>query len=97
MKTKQVLIIITLIAGFLTCVIGFATQMETAQFVKTWVIVLVSFYILGCIAKLLLDKNFKEEEMEEATEEAAEGEEAEHAEDAENPDNSENSAEENEK
>ena len=45
----------------------------------------------------LLDKNFKEEEMEEATEEAAEGEEAEHAEDAENPDNSENSAEENEK
>ena len=77
MKTKQVPIIITLIAGFLTCVIGFATQMETAQFVKTWVIVLVSFYILGCIAKLLLDKNFKEEDIEEATDEAAEGQEGE--------------------
>ncbi|EOS21796.1 hypothetical protein C806_03937 [Lachnospiraceae bacterium 3-1] len=97
MKTKQVPIIITLIAGFTICVIGFITQMETAQFVKTWVIVLISFYILGCIAKLLLDKNFKEEEMEEATEEAAEGEEPESAEGTENPENSENSAEENEK
>lgn len=77
MKTKQVPIIITLIAGLTICIIGFVTRMETAQFVKTWVIVLISFYILGCIAKLLLDKNFKEEEIEEATDEAAEGEEAE--------------------
>lgn len=45
--------------------------METAQFVWTLVIILVSFYILGCIAKLVLDKNFKEE-SEEATEEAGE-------------------------
>lgn len=100
MKTKQVPIIITLIAGLTICVIGFITQMETVQFVKTWIIVLISFYILGCIAKLLLDKNFKEEEMEEATEEAAEGEETESAEGAEGTENledSENSAEENEK
>ena len=61
MKTKQVPIIITLIAGLAICIIGFLTRMETKQFVKTWVIVLIIFYILGCVAKLLLDKNFKEE------------------------------------
>ena len=66
MKTKQVPITITLIAGFVTCVIGFATHMETAQFVKVWV----------SVAKLALDKMFKEE-TEEATDEAEEGEDAE--------------------
>ena len=68
MKTKQVPIIITLIAGLTICIIGFLTRMETGQFVKTWATVLISFYILGCIAKLLLDKNFKEEDIEEAAE-----------------------------
>lgn len=75
MKTKQVPVIITLIAGLITCVIGIVMQMETNQFMKTLVIVLISFYILGCIAKLVLDKYFKEE-TEEATEEAVEDEEA---------------------
>ncbi|MCI8483591.1 MAG: hypothetical protein HFH41_04540 [Lachnospiraceae bacterium] len=94
MKTKQVPIIITLIAGFTTCVIGFMTQMETKQFVKIWIIVLVSFYILGQIAKLVLDKNFKEE-AEEATEEAAEGEETEDSEElSEESEESEHPAEE---
>ena len=77
MKTKQVPSIITLIAGLTICIIGFLTRMETGQFVKTWATVLISFYILGCIAKLLLDKNFKEEDIEEATDEAAEGQEGE--------------------
>ena len=76
MKTKQVPIIITLAAGLITCIIGVVMHMETGQFVKTWGIVLISFYILGCVAKLVLDHNFKEE-TEEATEEAAEGTEAE--------------------
>ena len=71
MKTKQVPVMITLVAGLITCLIGFVMQMETARFVKALVIVLISFYILGCIAKVILDKNFKEE-TEEATEEAVE-------------------------
>ena len=71
MKTKQVPVMITLVAGLITCLIGFVMQMETARFVKALVIVLISFYILGCIAKVLLDKNFKEE-TEEATDEAVE-------------------------
>ena len=57
MKTKQVPVMITLVAGLITCLIGFVMQMETARFVKALVIVLISFYILGCIAKVLLDRN----------------------------------------
>ena len=71
MKTKQVPVIITLVAGLVTCLIGFMMQMDANQFIKTLVIVLLSFYILGCIAKLILDKNFTEE-TEEATDEAVE-------------------------
>lgn len=72
MNTKQVPVIITLVAGFVTCILGFTMHMSSARFVRTLVIVLVSFYLLGCIAKLVLDKNFKEEPEEEATEEAGE-------------------------
>ena len=72
MKTKQVPVIIMLVAGLVSCILGFTMHMESAKFVQTLVIVLVSFYILGCIAKLVLDKNFKEEPEEEATEEAGE-------------------------
>ena len=82
MKTKQVPVIITLIAGFITCIIGFVMRMETGQFVKVWGIVLISFYILGCVAKLVLDHNFKEE-TEEATEEAVEDADTEETEEAE--------------
>ncbi len=78
MKTKQVPITITLIAGFVTCVIGFLTHMEMARFVRVWVTVLIVFYILGCFAKLALDRVFKEE-----AEEAADEGEEEQAEDAE--------------
>lgn len=95
MKTKQVPIIITLIAGLVTCIIGFMEQMEMGQFVKIWIIVLVSFYILGCIAKLVLDRNFREE-AEEATEEAAEDGESENPEETEDSDTQEDSAEEEE-
>ena len=64
MKTKQVPVIITLVAGLITCILGFTMHMEAARFVRT--------LVLGCIAKLVLDKNFKEEPEEEATEEAGE-------------------------
>ncbi len=34
--------------------------METDVFIKTLLAVLIIFYLLGCIVKLVLDKNFKE-------------------------------------
>ena len=82
MKTKQVPILITLIAGLTTCILGIVMPMETNQFMTTLVIVLISFYVLGCIAKLVLDKNFKEE-TEEATDEAVEETDSEEAEEME--------------
>lgn len=73
MKTKQIPAVIMLTAGVVTSITGILIHMETMQFLKTLLVVLISFYVLGCIAKLVLDKNFKEE-TEEATEEAADEE-----------------------
>lgn len=42
-------------------------------FIKTLLAVLIIFYVLGCIVKLVLDKNFKEmDEPEENQEESGE-------------------------
>ena len=42
-------------------------------FIKTLLAVLITFYLLGCIVKLVLDKNFKEmDEPEENQEESGE-------------------------
>ena len=47
--------------------------METDVFIKTLLAVLIIFYLLGCIVKLVLDKNFKEmDEPEENQEESGE-------------------------
>ena len=47
--------------------------METDVFIKTLLAVLIIFYLLGCIVKLVLDKNFKEmDEPEENKEESGE-------------------------
>lgn len=75
MKTKQIPAIIMLIAGLVTSIAAVINHMETVQFLKILVVVLVVFYIIGCVGKVILDRNFKEEVEEEATEEAAEEEE----------------------
>lgn len=60
MKTKTIPAIVMLAAGLITCIAGIATHMETARFVKILLVVLVVFYVLGGIAKLIIDSNFKE-------------------------------------
>ena len=67
--------------------ISIVQHMEFGKFLKTLLLVLICFYILGCVAKVILDKNFApmqedEEETAEEDEQAAEGEEK--AEDMEN-------------
>ena len=50
--------------------------MEVAEFMKMLFIVLIIFYILGCIVKAIIDKNFAEMQEEETTDgEENEGEE----------------------
>ena len=64
MKTKSVPSVIMLLAGFVMCIIGIVQHMETMLFIRTLLIVLIVFYIFGCIIKMILDRNFKEMEEE---------------------------------
>ena len=69
MKTKPIPAIVMLSAGFVTCIIAIYTHMELMAFTKSLLLVLIVFYILGGIVKIILDKNFaqmKEEEEETA-------------------------------
>ena len=73
MKTKGIPAVEMLLPGFVTCINGIVQQMETDVFIKTLLAVLIIFYLLGCIVKLVLDKNFKEmDEPEENQEESGE-------------------------
>lgn len=67
MKTKSVPAIIMLTAGFIACIAGMYAHMEVAGFMKMLLIVLIVFYILGCLVKMVLDKNFAEVPEEETT------------------------------
>ena len=58
MKTKSIPEMLMLVAGALTCILGFVYRYETTQFFTMLLVVLVVFYILGCIVKIIIDKNF---------------------------------------
>ncbi len=80
MKRKAIPAIVMLFGGFCSCVIGILNHMDSAAYVKMLFIVLVIFYILGCIAKIIIDKNFpemadKKENAEDSKKEDAESEE----------------------
>lgn len=68
MKTKQIPAIIMLVAGFITCVISIFQRLEAGRFLKLLLIVLICFYILGGIVKLVIDKNFAPQEEEQPDE-----------------------------
>lgn len=76
MKTKQIPAIIMLVAGFIACLAGMNAHMEVADFLKMLLIVLIVFYVLGCIVKQIVDKNFVE-----IQEETTDGEKTEEEED----------------
>lgn len=64
MKTKQIPVLITLIAGLITCIISFVNQVSMDRFVKTLCLVVVVFFILGSVVSFILAKNFPLEENE---------------------------------
>lgn len=68
MKTKTIPAIIMLTAGLVACVAGIIGHMEIVRFTKMLLIVLIIFYALGCIVKMIIDSNFKEMKEEETTE-----------------------------
>ena len=59
MKTKPIPAIIMLTAGFVTCIVGIVQHFSFGTYVKTLLLVLIGFYLLGCIVKIVLDKGFR--------------------------------------
>ena len=59
MKTKPIPAIIMLTAGFVACIVGILQHFSFGTYVKTLLLVLIGFYLLGCIVKLVLDKGFR--------------------------------------
>ena len=59
MNTKPIPAIIMLAAGFMTCVVGIVQHFSFGKYIKTLFLVLIGFYLLGWIVKLVLDKGFR--------------------------------------
>jgi flagellar biosynthesis/type III secretory pathway M-ring protein FliF/YscJ len=55
MKTKTIPAIIMLLAGFIACISGIMSHMDIADFMKMLLLVLVIFYVIGCVAMFVLD------------------------------------------
>ncbi len=66
MKTKTIPVTLMLVAGAMACVLGFIYHYETTQFFTMVLTVLVVFYMLGFIVKIIIDKNFPVEQTEKA-------------------------------
>ena len=60
MKTKTLPVILMLVAGAIACILGFVYHYETTDFFTMVLIVLVVFYMLGCIVQGIIDKNFSD-------------------------------------
>lgn len=60
MKTNNVPALVMLSAGFIDCVIAIRTGQSLWSFTKQLLLVLILFYILGSIIKVVLDRNFGE-------------------------------------
>ena len=52
MKTNGVPAIIMLAAGFIDCVIAILTHMSLWNFTRQLLLVLVLFYVIGCVVKM---------------------------------------------
>lgn len=59
MNTKPIPAIVMLSAGFVTCIITIVQHFSVGEFIKILFCVLVGFYLLGCIVKLILDRGFR--------------------------------------
>ncbi len=67
MKTKPIPALVMLTAGLVACIAGIAGRLDTVEFTKMLLAVLVGFYLLGCIVKIVLDINFPLKQEEETT------------------------------
>ena len=82
MKTDHVPALVTLSAGAVYCVVGLSQDLNGFTFAKELLIVLVIFFVIGSIIKIVLDKSFKDfDDLENESEEGEATEESEEKED----------------
>ena len=81
MKTKDIPALVMLLAGGVYCLIGIRYQIPLMDFLVQLLIILLVFWIIGGIVRMVLDRfmgeieeQASEEESEEAEEKDAEGE-----------------------
>lgn len=72
MKTKHIPALVTLLAGAVAALLMWLWKVDFFTFTRNLLIVLVIFYILGIVIKIILDFNFKD--MEDEAKEEGEGE-----------------------
>lgn len=72
MKTKHIPALVTLLAGAVAALLMWLWKVDFFTFTRNLLIVLVIFYILGIVIKMILDHNFKD--MEEEAEGEGKGE-----------------------
>ena len=72
MKTKHIPALVTLLAGAVAALLMWLWKVDFFTFTRNLLIVLIIFYILGIVIKVILDHNFKD--MEEEAKEEGEGE-----------------------
>ncbi|MCM1257442.1 MAG: hypothetical protein NC307_06275 [Roseburia sp.] len=60
MNTKPIPALLALFAGFVTCIMSFVQHVDIVVFAKRFVIVCVIFFIIGMIARILIEVNFKD-------------------------------------
>ena len=70
MKTKAVPSIIMLSAGFIRCVLGALYQQNLTSFLWSLIGIMILFYFIGIVVKIVLDKNFPPDTTEEKAEES---------------------------
>lgn len=74
MKTEYLPKIVTLLAGAIVCIISIVKQMDTTYSLAILLAVLIIFYIVGCIARriienVMISNRFMKEQAEESEEE----------------------------
>ena len=59
MKTRPIPVIIMLTAGFVACIVGIIQRMDMEIFVKTVLVAMVIFLLLGQVVRIILERNIQ--------------------------------------
>jgi flagellar biosynthesis/type III secretory pathway M-ring protein FliF/YscJ len=67
-KTKSLPAIIMLVAGLIDCIFSIYYHLSLWEFTRQLLLVLIIFYLIGCVVAIVIDINFKAMEEEEGEE-----------------------------